>query len=337
MQPRYCTLIQYRILLHYEHIASWIQSKTIRTIFQIDKSTKISIITVNYNQAEVTLELLASIKRQSFQDVEVIVVDNASRENRLPELKVAYPDIITIRSEENLGFSGGNNLGIESSTGDFLFFVNNDAEILEGTIPKLLACFERVPKLGIVSPMIHYYQPEKEEKMIQYAGTVPLHAITGRNFTIGKFEIDRGQYNEAKPTAHVHGAAMMVKREVIEKVGGMPEEFFLYYEELDWSDQIRRAGFEVYIEPNAKIYHKESVSVGKQSDLQIYYTTRNRIYYMRRNKKAWEFALFSLYIFAVMLPRHAFGFIRRGQFKKLSILWRAIAWNYFGKRFTFSK
>ncbi|MEM6701030.1 MAG: glycosyltransferase family 2 protein, partial [Bacteroidota bacterium] len=215
---------------------------------------------------------------------------------------------------------------------DFLFFVNNDAEILEGTIPKLLACFERIPSLGIISPMIHYYQPEKEEKLIQYAGTVPLHPITGRNFTIGKFEIDRGQYSKAQPTAHVHGAAMMVKREVIEKVGGMPEEFFLYYEELDWSDQIRRAGFEVYIEPHAKIYHKESVSVGKQSDLQTYYTARNRIYYMRRNKKAWEFALFSLYIFTIMFPRHALGLIRRKQFKKLKVLWRAIAWNYFGKQ-----
>ena len=71
------------------------------------------------------------------------------------------------------------------------------------------------------------------------------------------------------PTAHIHGAAMMVKREVIEKVGGMPEDFFLYYEELDWSDQIRSAGFQVFFEPNAKIYHKESVSVGKSSNLHL--------------------------------------------------------------------
>jgi len=296
---------------------------------------RVSIITVNYNQAAVTLELLASIEQQSFQDLEIIVVDNASRENHLPDLKAAYPNIITIRSEKNLGFSGGNNLGIEKSTGDFLFFVNNDAEILEGTIPKLLACFERVPNLGIISPMIHYYQPEKEEKLIQYAGTVPLHPITGRNFTIGKFEIDRGQYTEAKPTAHVHGAAMMIKRDVLEKVGNMPEEFFLYYEELDWSEQIRRAGFEVYIEPNAKIYHKESVSVGKQSDLQLYYTNRNRIFFMRRNKKAWEFVLFSVYIFTIMLPKHFLGFLRRGKFKQMKVLWQAVTWNYFGGNSTF--
>lgn len=299
---------------------------------------KISIITVNYNQAAVTLELLASIERQSFQDLEVIVVDNASKKNPLPQLKAAYPNIIDIRSEENLGFAGGNNLGIEKSTGDFLFFVNNDAEIIEGTIPKLLACFDRYPNLGIVSPMIYYHQPEEKEKFIQYAGTVPLHPITGRNFTIGKLEIDKGQYTEAKPTAHAHGAAMMIKREVLEKAGDMPEEFFLYYEELDWSEQIRRAGFEVYIEPNAKIYHKESVSVGKSSDLQIYYTTRNRIFFMRRNKKAWEFALFSIYLLLIMFPKHAVHYLRKGRFKQLKTLWRAIAWNYFGKeRYAFQR
>jgi len=297
---------------------------------------KLSIITVNYNQAAVTLELLASIERQSFQDLEVIVVDNASRENPFPLLEAVYPNIITIRSEKNLGFAGGNNLGIEKSTGDYLFFVNNDAEIIEGTLEKLLSCFDRFPNLGIVSPMLYYYQPKEPEKLIQYAGTTPVHPITGRNRTIGQYEIDRGQYNQTQPTAHAHGAAMMIKREILEQVGMMSEKFFLYYEELDWCEQIRRATYDIYIEPNAKVYHKESVSVGKQSDLQVYYTNRNRIFFMRRNKKHWEFGLFTIYLFLIMLPKHSLTYLFKGQFKKVKVLWRAVAWNYFGKNSTYS-
>lgn len=289
---------------------------------------KVSIISVNYNQAAVTVELLESIKRLTLKDLEVIVVDNASKEDPSAALLASYPSIKIIKSANNLGFAGGNNLGIDASTGEYLFFINNDAEIVEGTIESLLALFERVPNLGVVSPKLCYYTPDETIDTIQYVGSTEVSTFTGRNRTFGELEEDRGQYVLARPTAYAHGAAMMIPREAIERVGNMPEEFFLYYEELDWCAQFRRAGYEIYIEPNALVYHKESLSVGKLSTLKTYYINRNRIYFMRRNKSRLAFFIFSTYLFLLVLPKHALSFAVNRQWQHLDVFLKAIRWNY---------
>ena len=118
---------------------------------------------------------------------------------------------------------------------------------------------------------------------IQYAGYTPLSKITLRNSAIGCGEADNGQYDTPHPTPYAHGAAMMVKREVIDKVGMMPECYFLYYEELDWSMMIRRAGYDIWYEPACTIYHKESQATGQNSPLKSYYMTRNRLLFAKRN------------------------------------------------------
>ncbi len=291
---------------------------------------KVSIISVNYNQAAVTVELLESIKRLTFKDLEVIIVDNASKDDPSAALLASYPSVKFIKSAENLGFAGGNNLGINASSGEYLFFINNDAEIVEGTIEQLLALFERVPGLGVVSPKLCYYTPDEAVDTIQYVGTTEVSTFTGRNRTIGEREEDRGQYVVAKPTAYAHGAAMMIPRSAIDKVGKMPEEFFLYYEELDWCAQFRRAGYQIYIEPNALVYHKESLSVGKLSALKTYYINRNRIYFMRRNKSKLAFFIFSTYLFLLVIPKHALSFIVKRQWQHLDVFLKAIRWNYGG-------
>lgn len=289
---------------------------------------KVSIISVNYNQAAVTVELLESIKQLSFKDLEVIIVDNASKEDPTSALLAIYPSTKIIKSAKNLGFAGGNNLGIDASTGDYLFFINNDAEIVEGTIEQLLALFERIPNLGIVSPKLCYYTPESKIDTIQYAGSTEVSNLTGRNRTLGELEKDKGQFVVAKPTAYAHGAAMMIPRTAIEQVGKMPEEFFLYYEELDWCAQFRRASYQIYIEPNAVVYHKESFSVGKMSTLKTYYINRNRIYFMRRNKSSLEFLTFSIYLFLIALPKHVLTFVVKREWQHLKVLLKAVRWNY---------
>lgn len=293
----------------------------------------VSIITVNYNELEVTCELLDSIRRNSYSNMEVIVVDNASKANPVFYLNKNYPEVKVIRSGRNLGFAGGNNLGIEASKGEYLFFVNSDAELTDGVIETLLALFERNPKLGIVSPLLCYHNenPENEVDIIQYAGTTPVHPLTARNETLGELEEDHGQYREALPTAYVHGAAMMTTREVLNKAGRMSERFFLYYEELDWCEKIRRAGFEIYIEPNAKIYHKESISVSKINTLKTYYLNRNRILFMRRNKSALELAAFILFLIFATIPKNALVFILKGQFDHLKAFLKAIRWHITGQ------
>lgn len=293
---------------------------------------KISLISVNYNQPAITVAFLESVKRQAFQDIEVILVDNASKENCAALFQSVYPNLIFIRSEENLGFAGGNNLGIAASSGEFLFFVNNDTELTVDAIEKMLSLFNTIPNLGIVSPKLYYYLPERTIPLLQYVGATNLHPVTGRNKMHGRLEEEKGLYDDIKPTYFAHGAAMMIPRKVIEQVGQMPDFFFLYFEELDWCEQIRRAGYEIYIQPKAAIYHKESTTVGQLSLIRTYYMTRNRILFMRRNKPAWSFFLFSVYVFCISTPKHLIDFLSGGHFDHIRVYFKALWWNYSWKR-----
>lgn len=271
----------------------------------------VSIITVNYRQAAVTVDLLRSIGENTYKNVEVIVVDNGSLEDCSAIFKKAYPSVKNLISTENLGFAGGNNLGIKAATGDYLFFINNDTIVTDGLIEALLSRFSTNPSIGAVSPKIRYFN---NPNVIQYAGFTEINQLTGRNEAIGKNETDKGQHDSPYATAYAHGAAMMISRELLEKVGNMPEEFFLYYEELDWCAQIKRAGFAIWYEPAGLIYHKESAAVGKMSPLKIYYITRNRLLFMRRNVSGWRLATFLTYFYSVTVPIKSVSFLLRQQF-----------------------
>ena len=122
-----------------------------------------------------------------------------------------------------------------------------------------------------------------DDNPIQFAGYTPLSRYTMRNRSIGFGETDKGQYDTAHPTPYAHGAAMLVKREALEQVGLMPECYFLYYEELDWSMMFIRAGYAIWYEPACTIYHKESQATGQNSPLKTYYLTRNRLLFVKRN------------------------------------------------------
>ena len=247
----------------------------------------LSIITINYNGLEDTCELIESLPADD-ESLEVIVVDNASTQDEATAIKERYPHVIVVRSERNLGFAGGNNLGIKAAHGKYLFFLNNDTllevrgerlEVRELFLP-LMNRLESDKKIGMVCPKIRFTWGNNP---IQYAGCTPLSPVTLRNQSIGFGEDDHGQYDTAHPTPYAHGAAMMVKREVVEKAGMMPECYFLYYEELDWSVMIRRAGYEIWYDPACTVFHKESRTTGQASPLKTYYITRNRLLFAQRN------------------------------------------------------
>lgn len=246
----------------------------------------LSIITINYNGLKDTCELIDTLPVND-ETLEVIVVDNNSTQDEATEIEKRYPQVHIIRSNKNLGFAGGNNLGVQAANGKYLFFINNDTlfqckkeDVGRKIFLPLIDRLKSSEKIGMVSPKIRFTWGNQP---IQYAGYTPLSRITMRNLSIGYGEDDHGQYDTPHPTPYAHGAAMMVKREVVEKAGMMPECYFLYYEELDWSEMIRRAGYEIWYEPACCIYHKESQSTGRQSPLKTYYITRNRLLYAQRN------------------------------------------------------
>ena len=239
---------------------------------------ELSIITINYNGLKDTCALIESIP---FNDkMEVIVVDNASNNQEAEQISNRFPLVKVIKSDKNLGFAGGNNLGIKTSKGKYLFLINNDTYFEEFNIQALIDRLNSNPNIGIICPKIKFAWPPQP---IQFAGYTPLSNITIRNQAIGFGEEDHGQYEIAHPTPYAHGAAMLIKREALNKVGLMPECYFLYYEELDWSMMFKRAGYQIWYEPKCTIYHKESQATGQNSPLRTYYITRNRLRLVKRN------------------------------------------------------
>ena len=138
--------------------------------------------------------------------------------------------------------------------------------------------------------------------------------MTFRNKGIGYGEPDHGQYDCPCPTPYAHGAAMMVKKEAIDKVGMMPECYFLYYEELDWSMMMRRGGYEIWYEPSATVFQKESQATGADSPLKTYYMTRNRLIFIKRNATSYRILSYLYMIFAVG-TRDIIKFCLKGRIK----------------------
>ena len=153
--------------------------------------------------------------------MEVIIVDNASLNDEASEIEKRYPRVKVIRSDKNLGFAGGNNLGIKAAKGKYLFLLNNDTILKPQTsdFRHLIDRLESSQKIGVVCPKIRFAWGENP---IQFTGYTPLSKITVRNKAIGFGEEDKGQYDAPHSTPYAHGAAMMLKREVIDRVGLMP-------------------------------------------------------------------------------------------------------------------
>lgn len=286
----------------------------------------VSVITVNFNHSHVTEDLLSSIfSKNKYLNLEIIVVDNGSTINPVPGWQEKYPNVQFIRSEVNLGFAGGNNLGIRAAKGDYLFLVNNDTEFTDGLVETLVAMLDADETTGVVSPKIHYFD---QPGMLQYAGYTPMNYYTGRNACIGQFEQDNGQYdNRTGETGYAHGAAMMVRKRATDKAGLMAENYFLYYEELDWCERIKRAGYKVCVNMQALIYHKESVSVGKKSALKEYFMNRNRILFIRKFAPGFAGLIFTLYFAAVVSPRNILQYLKEHQYNFIPVFLKAVWWN----------
>jgi GT2 family glycosyltransferase len=285
----------------------------------------ISIVTLNYNRSDVTHAFLASTRALTYPNYEIIVWDNGSTPNPVADLSApAYPYTHIIRCEENLGFAAGNNRAMELAQGEFIFIVNNDTEVTPTLLDHLLEPMLANPAIGAVSPKIRYYDAPDT---IQYAGYGPMNLYTGRAFAVGTFERDQGQYDIPGYTHFAHGAAMLVRRDVLEKVGGFPEQFVFYYEELDLSARIMKAGFQIYYAPEALIFHKESVTMGRESTMKAYYMTRNRVMYIRRNASAVQQCIFIFYMLLMVIPRSIFTYLFQGKWAHLKAFIRGLVWH----------
>lgn len=243
---------------------------------------RICIILVNYNGAEDTIECVKSIKKNEKKiDYEIVVVDNKSTDDSVEKLR-GIKDIILIESEENLGFAKGNNLGIKyamENNFDYILLLNNDTVVEVDSIFKLQQFIEQDKGLGIVAPRIMYYS---DRNLINYCGG---HIDWLRCIAI--HENYRNEFNENSPksfeTEFITGCCMLIKNEVINDVGTLPEEYFMYYEDVDYCIQVKNKGYKLAVNTDSVIYHKVSVSSGgENSPFCIKWGNRNRLIFIRK-------------------------------------------------------
>jgi hypothetical protein len=259
---------------------------------------KVSIIILNWNRADDTIECLESLSKIDTQNltVEIIVVDNASRQNELKKLRnFIIENSLEIRNlrleinPENLGFAEGNNIGIRRAMAngtDYVLVINNDTVVDKDFLINLIKVAEKNKKAGVLSPKIYFakgfefhkerYKNQDLGKVIWYSGgIIDWNNIYGSNR--GVDEVDRGQFERIEETDFATGACMLLKKRAIADVGLFDNKYFMYLEDVDLSQRMIKKGWKVLYVPQSHIWHKVARSSGIGSNLNDYFITRNRL------------------------------------------------------------
>jgi GT2 family glycosyltransferase len=266
----------------------------------------VSIVIVVWNNYPDTQECLNSLMRLNYLNYKIIVVDNGSTDNSGLLVKKNYYDIIVLQNNENIGYTGGCNTGLSYACyemdADYCLILNNDTVIRDPNfLDTLTKTAEQHKEAGIVAPIVYDYA---DSNSIQSAGA-QVNLFMGRARPI--VEVNT---NIIRSDA-VHGCAFLVKRETIEDVGMLDDQFYLYWEEIDYCLRVKQAGYQILITPETSILHKSSRTIGGRGSTYTYYFFRNRLLLMRKHGRVyhWLFLISLLPLYALI---HVFKSVREG-------------------------
>ena len=242
---------------------------------------------LSWNGRDETLACLDSLTRATGDDDAVVVVDNGSHDGSPEAVAATHPGVALLRNGANLGFAGGNNVGIRhalSGGAEWVVLLNNDAELEPDALDRLRAAAARHPEAGILAGKLFFREPADR---IWFAGQRfwPLFGYSGRPRGYGR--PDAPEFREEVPTDRAAGAFMAVSRAAIERAGLLDEALFAYVEDVDWSLRIRAAGMAVILVPDALARHGVSASTGGErgSTHALYYGVRNTIVVSERHRR----------------------------------------------------
>ena len=248
---------------------------------------KVSIIIPHYNNYSIIDECLKSLKKISYKNIEIIVVDNNSEDNSLLLLTENHRDIIIQKSKTNLGYAGGCNLGAEIATGEYLLFLNNDTIHNEDFLDKLVEVLDNNQEIACVQPKIKNYD---NKEYFDYAGAsggfidyLVYPFCRGRIFDT--IEKDYGQYNEEKEVFWTSGSCMMIRSNLFHKLNGFDKDFFAHMEEIDLCWRIKRKGFINYCIPKSVIYHVGGETLSYLNPKKTYLNFRNNLIMISKNDR----------------------------------------------------
>ncbi len=243
-----------------------------------------AIVVLAHNGLSDTLDCLDSLQHVDWDALSVIVVDNGSSDGTPEAVRTRHPAVGVLEQGRNLGFAEGNNVGIRHALdagADYVFLLNNDTTLAPDVVAECVAVARRHPDTGAVCPLICFAEPPT---LVWFAGADfdARRAHSGR--MLGYRELDRGQFADVAETDRMAGAAVLLPRTTLERVGLLDGDLFFLYEDVDWSLRARRAGYRIYMAPRGRVWHRVSASAGgEHSPMIAYYDTRNHVVVCRRH------------------------------------------------------
>jgi len=267
---------------------------------------KVSIIILNWNGLEDTIECLESLKKIAYPNYEVIVIDNGSVGNDAQRLKEKFGDYIyLIQNERNYGYAEGNNIGIrhvlKESTSDYVLLLNNDLVVHPQFLDELVKLAEDDCSIGIAGPKSYLYSSRNKLEFT----TAKIDLWRGRTVQVGFGRIDSGQYDNVQDTDYCQGACFLIRREVIQRIGLLDASYFAYWEETDYCLRARKEGFRIVYCPRAKIWHKgwsKMWDKDRTSSLMagaVYHLTRSTFIFMKKHARKLQIGTYLLYFLTI--------------------------------------
>jgi GT2 family glycosyltransferase len=293
------------------------------------KQKKLAIVIINWNSFDLTSDTLVSLTSTSYKNYDIIVVDNFSTDNSAAQLEKDFPSIILLKSDENKGFTGGNNLGFDYAINEgyeYVMMLNNDVAVEPDFLEPLVVKLDMDEKIGGVQPLIYFYH---DRELIWNAGS-RYNTIFGIPYILGYYRKDKGQLQRKKQKSidWITGCAFMIRTEVLKKVGVLKQDFFIYYEDVDLSFRIKEAGYALAYEASSVVYHKTGMSHKSKEKLKEgylnpkvhYLNARNRLFVLKEYTQKIAIPTVILYQIIYFFGI-SFYFIFRRRWQKLK------AWN----------
>lgn len=285
----------------------------------------VSIIIVNYNGKKWLKKLFDSLLSQTFVHFEIIFVENGSTDDSLEFVKNNYKDerIRIVKSEKNLGFAGGNNLALQYVKGEYVLLLNNDTWLTKNYLEKFIEAFLEIPNAGsIQSKMILMNNEDKLDVCGSYwsDSSFLYHYGYGQDQSLER-------YNKAMPFFSNKGASMMVRKDVIDKVGFLDDDFWSYYEETDLCHRIWLAGYECWYYPKAVMYHAMGgTSLTFHNSYIQFHNFKNKLLSFLKNFEVWTLVRV-LPVYLILNVTLSFFWLLQGKWRHFLALYQSIWWN----------
>lgn len=302
-----------------------------------DLKPKVLVLILSYNGKSLLEDSVSSYLANDYPNFEVVVIDNGSSDGTKEYVEKTFPEARVIRLEDNRGYSGGFNFGLDyafvQQNADHVVITNNDVKVDSKLVSALVAVAEKDEKVGFVTGKAYFFD---KPDTLQSTGKFE-DPIRWNGEHIGLRELDRGQYDQVAERFFIDDIFMLVSRPLYEDVGGYDTTFFFQAEEYDWQARGKAAGYKIMYTPHAKLWHKESMTIGKQSASKAYYDARNPMLVILKHKSPEFFRKYFWYQFGKMIK----GFLvscKQRRFdvaiRKVSGMFSALSWGIKQKRFS---